>query len=117
MQIDFYSKKIVVFHKAVDFRASIDRLSILMTEEALNHVQDGIYIFFNRAQNKIKILTWHINGYVLLYKRLEWGRFHWKFTEEKGIELSEEEFKWLLLGLEWKVLKQWKELSPYEAFG
>lgn len=117
MQIDLYRKKIFIFHRAVDFRASIDGLSALVAQEVQANVQEHIYIFYNKAQDKVKILSWHLNGFGLFYKRLEAGQFEVPYGMlQKGIEMSEEEVKWLLMGLAWQTLKQWKALAPYETF-
>ena len=38
--------------------------------------QDGsVYIFINKARNKVKLLHWQSGGFVLYYKRLDRGTF------------------------------------------
>ena len=62
----------------IDFRKSIDGLSALVEQElALNLFGDSLFVFTNRARNKIKALYWHRNGFCLWYKRLEQERFAW----------------------------------------
>lgn len=47
----------------------------------------------------IKGLLWEEDGFMLITKRLENGKFQWPRTEEEVIALSEQELRWLLDGL------------------
>ena len=59
----------------------------LVIEEIKGQPNDGnLYIFRNRQRDKLKILMWDRNGFVLGYKRLEKG--HFDFPEEKGDVVS-----------------------------
>jgi transposase len=116
MQLQLYGKKIWLYRKAIDFRRGIDGLSCLVTHELKQNPKEGIYLFFNRGRDKLKGLAWHKNGFVLFYKRLEIGRFPIKFNKETGaMEVCEDEFGWLLAGLEWQKMKSWRELD-YDKF-
>ncbi|MBY0415068.1 MAG: IS66 family insertion sequence element accessory protein TnpB [Bdellovibrionales bacterium] len=73
-------------------------------------------MFFNKKRDRIKLLSWHKNGFALFYKRIEIGRFSFEFSKDSNaIEMSMEELGWLLAGLEWQKMSNWKELS-YEQF-
>lgn len=110
MQLQFYGKKIWVYRQPIDFRCSIDGLTHLVHHNIQKNAQEGIYIFFNRHKDKIKCLSWHKNGFVLLYKRLERGRFC--FIQDKGVmEITSNELSWLLAGLEWHKMRHWNELD------
>lgn len=116
MQLQLYGKKIWVYRSAIDFRKSIDALSYLIMNEIKHQPKEGIYLFFNRGRDKIKCLSWHKNGFALLYKRLEVGRFCIAFNNSTGIvEVNTDELGWLLAGLEWQKMRDWKELN-YEKF-
>lgn len=116
MQLQLYGKKIWLCRNAVDFRCGVDGLSCLVSNHLKQNPQEGIYLFFNRSKDKIKGLSWHKNGFVLFYKRLEMGRFHINFNKESGaIEVSRDEFSWLLAGLEWQKMTAWRELN-YDKF-
>lgn len=116
MQLQLYGKKIWLYRNAVDFRCSIDGLSHLITSGLKQNPQEGIFLFFNRGRDKIKCLSWHKNGFVLFYKRLEIGRFQMNFNKEQGaVEVQSDEFGWLLAGLEWQKMKSWRELK-YDKF-
>lgn len=116
MHLQLYGKKIWLYRAAIDFRKSIDGLSYLVASEIKQQPKDGIYLFFNRSRDKVKCLSWHKNGFVLFYKRLENGRFCIEYNQETGVvEVTADELSWLLAGLEWKKMRDWKELN-YEKF-
>jgi transposase len=116
MQLQLYGKKIWLYRHAIDFRSSIDGLSHKITNDVKKNPREGIFLFFNRGRDKIKGLSWHKNGFVLFYKRLEKGRFHINFNQEQGsIEIQLDEFVWLLAGLEWQKMRSWRELN-YDKF-
>jgi transposase len=61
---------------AIDMRKNIDSLSIWVSEQfALNPSCGSLFVFYNQRRDKIKVLYFDRNGFVLLYKRLEKGKF------------------------------------------
>ena len=74
-------------------------------------LQLSIYVFYNKARNKLKILGWHGNGFVLLYKRLSKG----KFTVSQKTNPNEQQLSWLLAGLNWEQMSNFGELK-YNSF-
>jgi transposase len=116
MQLQLYGKQIFLYRKPIDFRRSIDGLSALITLDLRRPPREGIYLFYNRQADKVKGLSFHKNGFILLYKRLEEGRFHFKFNKTEGIvEMNAQEFSWLLAGLPWQAMRNWRELD-YDKF-
>lgn len=62
----------------VDMRKSINGLAAIVEQELeLNPMTETLFVFCNRGRDKIKILYWERNGFVLWYKRLEKQRFKW----------------------------------------
>jgi transposase len=116
MQVQLYGKKIWLYRQSIDFRSSIDGLINMVMMRLKQKPQDAIYIFYNRKQDKIKCLSWHRNGYLLFYKRLEKGRFNFQHDSKgSSMEVSVEELSWLLAGLEWEKMRDWRELN-YDKF-
>jgi len=115
MQLQLYAKKIWLHRKPIDFRSSIDGLCSLVSEVVKQQPKDGLYLFFNRKRDKLKMLSWHKNGFVLCYKRLEKGFFNLKMNVDGVMEISAEEMSWLLAGLDWHKMREWKELN-YDKF-
>lgn len=95
-------EQIYLCREPIDFRKSIDGLSVLV-EQALEHNPFGsaLYVFTNRQRNKIKALYWHRNGFCLWYKRLEAEKFAWPAHSEAATQtISRQEFEWLLEGFD-----------------
>jgi len=101
----------------VDMRKSIDGLSGLVMDLLEQSPQSGhLFVFHNRARDKIKIIYWDKNGFVLHYKRLEKGRFKLKGLEKDGsILLNENQLQWLLAGLDFRVMHEFSHLN-YENY-
>jgi transposase len=63
--------RIFVCTEAVDMRLGFDRLAY-MTRSRIGEDPEGgsLFVFGNRAANRVKCLWFDTNGYCLLYKRL-----------------------------------------------
>jgi transposase len=54
----------------------MDGLSVLVKEVLEQNPLSGqLFVFINRRRDKLKILLWEKNGFVIWYKRLEEHRF------------------------------------------
>lgn len=86
----------------IDFRKSINGLSVLVEQElGLDPFGQTLYVFINRQRNKIKVLYWHLNGFCLWLKRLEAEKFAWpRDGEAAALELTAQQFEWLLEGFD-----------------
>lgn len=47
----------------------------------------------------MKVLYWEGDGFVLLYKRLENGKFIWPRNKDEVMKITDQQFRWLLEGL------------------
>ena len=95
------SVTIYVHRDPVDFRQSINGLSIRVSDVMELDVFSGaLFVFGNRSRNKIKILYWDKTGFALWYKRLEKNRFKWPRKGDPVLSLTDEQFDWLLRGLD-----------------
>jgi transposase len=64
-------------------RKGYDGLSGLVLNEIQRQPTDGsVYVFFNATRDKVKMLVWDIDGYVIYCKRLEKGRFEQMLTQD-----------------------------------
>ncbi|MGY0219170.1 IS66 family insertion sequence element accessory protein TnpB [Endozoicomonadaceae bacterium StTr2] len=74
--------QVYLYAEPVDMRKSINGLAALIEEHTERSPFDTVlYVFCNRHRDKIKLLYWERNGYVLWYKRLEKFRFKWPGTK------------------------------------
>jgi transposase len=92
--------QVYLYVDPVDMRKSIDGLSVLVEQEmALSPMMEALFVFCNRGRDKIKILCWERNGFIVWYKRLEKQRFRWPKAGET-LQLSGRELNWLLDGFD-----------------
>ena len=83
-----------------DMRKSIDGLtSIVQQQFRRTPFVRGIFLFCGRLRERVKVLYWEGDGFVLVYKRLEDGRFQWPRNENEVRKLSSQQKRWLLEGL------------------
>jgi transposase len=60
----------------VDLRRGVDGLVAMVRNVwELNPFDGHLFVFLGRRRDKVKILVWDRNGFVLYYKRLSRGRF------------------------------------------
>lgn len=96
----------------VDMRKSIDGLAAVVTGKfQLSPFEDAMFVFHNRNLDKVKILYWDREGFCLLYKRMERGRFHFpRQLQEEVYSISEEELEWLLHGLHIEEIYRYEDI-------
>lgn len=112
MQLTIQAPSILLCIKPVDFRKAIDGLLDLVLSDLDVDPRKNIFIFYNRGRDKIKILAWHKNGFVLLLKRLEKGQF-FNVTDNASnlINVTPQQLSWLMAGLNWVAMTEWGELE------
>jgi len=59
----------------------------------------ALFVFCNRDRDKIKLLCWERNGFIVWYKRLEKQRFRWP-TSRETVSLTGQELNGLLDGFD-----------------
>lgn len=101
--------------KPLDMRRSFDGLSVyIQSYLKMNPLKDGLFIFRNKKGDKTKLLYWHRNGLVIVYKRLEQGRFKWPKSDQESMSLTRQELELLLDGIDLSKLKRLPQLD-YEG--
>ena len=111
MQLTINASLIYICTQPVDFRKAIDGLVDIVVSRFNQNAQTGIYLFYNRTRDKVKILAWHKNGFVLLLKRLEKGKFYNVKDNHNLVAATQNQLSWLLAGLNWVGMSQWEELK------
>lgn len=84
-----------------DMRRGIDGLAeIVMRQYGKEMDEESLFLFCGRRTDRIKALYFSGDGYILLYKRLNNGRFQWPRSEAELRKLDAQAFRWLMEGLE-----------------
>jgi transposase len=116
MQLTVNAEQIWMSSNPVDFRRSIDGLCAYISDEMRGKPQQGIYLFFNKSKDRVKIIAWHKNGFVMIYKRLERGKFTVFASDSSGVKITAKQLSWLLAGLDWVTMSDWNELDFDEFY-
>jgi transposase len=67
--------KLYLCGTSVDLRKGFNTLSGIVNQHGAYRPADGgVYIFYNRQRNTLKLLHWERGGFVIYHKRLESGR-------------------------------------------
>ena len=102
-----------MYQGPTDLRKGIDGYCALVSSEMdLDAFSNSLFLFCNRKKDKLKILYWDGNGFWLLYKRLEAGKFRWlNSVEETSYSLSHQQMRWLLEGLDIHQKRAFREMK------
>lgn len=94
-------KKVYIACGYTDLRCGIDGLA----DEIQNHYQldpfdeGSLFLFCGRKTDRIKGLLWEGDGFLLLYKRLDNGRYQWPRSAAELRQMSMEQYQRLMTGL------------------
>ena len=96
----------------VDMRKGIDGLRAVVEQVLRRDPLCGhLFVFVGRSRDKVKILFWDRNGFVLYLKRLEQGRFQLPVVDERRqhVEMEPAQLAMLLgsIDLNAKHLRPW----------
>jgi transposase len=102
----------------IDMRKSIDSLSALVLQEFNHDPQSGhLFLFFNRCRDKVKLIYWDRNGYVMHYKRMEKQRFVVPtLTSQVQLVITETQLNGLLAGLNFEIMGNFSEIEYDKIF-
>jgi transposase len=101
--------------EAIDMRRGFDRLAeYARAVIGADPLGNNLFVFRSRRGDRLKILVWDRDGYVLWYKRLEVGVFKLPRIEANtsSVELRPSELAMLLDGIDMTKLKR---LPRYES--
>lgn len=115
MQLTIQAPSILVCTKPIDFRKSINGILDIVLSDLNVDPRANLFIFYNRGRDKIKLLAWHKNGFVLILKRLEKGHFFNVQGDSDIVHATPQQLSWLIAGLNWVAMTEWGELE-YKDF-
>lgn len=109
-----YTGKVYLACGFTDLRMGIDGLSAMVQQQfLLDPFNSSLYLFCGRRKDRIKGLLWEGDGFLLLYKRLENGRYQWPRSTQEAVSITEQQYRWLMEGLEIDQPKALKPLTGY----
>ena len=92
--------KIYLITGRTDMRKSFDGLmAVIRDTYQMDPFANAVYLFCGRRHNTLKALYFDKDGFVILQKRLDSGRFQWPRNESEVRPLTRQEFRWLMEGL------------------
>ena len=103
------SARIWMASEATDMRCGFDRLAERVKAVIGKDPQSGhLFVFRSRRGDRLKILVWDRDGFVLWYKRLETGVFKMPRVEQgtRSVELRASELAMILDGIDVSKLKR-----------
>ena len=101
MIVDLSTVRIFIRPGCTDLRKASNGLTEIVQEGMKQDPFSGsVYMFCNRDRTLLKAVYWDRSGFWLSQKRLEKEKFPWPHTEEAARELSGQELKMLLAGID-----------------
>jgi transposase len=114
MIIDLTKVRIYVRPGTTDLRKAANGLAAIVQETMKQDPFNGsVYLFCNNDRKLLKAVYWDKTGFWLSQKRLEKDRYPWPQNEKEAVELTTEELKMLLTGIDF--FKAHKELFYKKA--
>jgi transposase len=101
------SVRIWVATTPTDLRKSFDTLAELVRQQfQLDPLSGQLFVFTNKRADRIKLLYWDEDGFVLLYKRLEAGTFRLPQADAPRVTLRAADLQMLLDGVDLDSVKR-----------
>lgn len=97
------SVRIYFATETTDMRKGIDGLRAIVEGTLRHDPYDGhLFVFVGKSKDKVKILFWDRNGFVLYMKRLERGRFQLPTVDgrRKQVDMEPAQLAMLLDGID-----------------
>lgn len=94
--------RVLVATRPVDFRRGADGLAATVEQVLRQDPYSGtVFVFRSKRADRIKLLVWDGSGLMLIWKRLENGKFRWPPISDGVMKLSGAQMAALLDGLDW----------------
>jgi transposase len=103
--------RIYLAAQPTDLRKSFDSLAALVREGLRGDPLSGdVFVFRNKAADRIKLLVWEEDGYAIWYKRLEAGSYRFPSAPESlpRVEIRSADLVMLLAGVDLASVKRGK---------
>ena len=108
------SVRIFLATEPTDMRKGHDGLFAMVRQFNIDPFTGHLFVFTSKRRNRLKILVWSEGGFVVLYKRLERGRFKLpKLADgESTVRLDATQLTMLLDGIDYSRVRRPKLWQP-----
>jgi transposase len=101
------SVRIWLATQPTDLRKSFDTLAEVVRQQLQADPLSGhLFVFRNKRADRIKLLYWDEDGFVIVYKRLEAGTFRFPPAAANGLEIRATDLQLLLDGIDLDKVKR-----------
>jgi transposase len=101
------SVQIWIATQAIDLRKSFDTLAELVRQQLKGDPLSGqLFVFRNKRADRVKLLYWDEDGFVIVYKRLEAGTFRFPDAEAASVQIRAADLQMLLDGVDLDSVKR-----------
>lgn len=105
--------RILVARDPVDFRKGIAGLAAVCEVHLGEEPLDGtLFVFVNRRRDGMKMLVWTHGGFLMLYKKLEKGRFRWPPMQADRGTVTPAELAALMEGIDLSKARRLSRWNP-----
>ena len=95
--------------QATDLRKSFDTLAEVVRQQLGSDPLSGqLFVFRNKRADRVKLLYWDEDGFVIVYKRLEAGSFRFPAAAAARVEVRAADLQMLLDGVDLESVKRRK---------
>jgi transposase len=109
--------RVFLYTASTDMRKSFSGLHGLIVEALKQDPLSGDwFVFVNRRRDRIKIMLWERDGFVIYYKQLQSGTFAMPACDSQSLLLTSQQLALILVGVDLKQTRPRKRYgAPAEA--
>ena len=107
-----------LYRKETDMRKGFDSLCGIVTGELGRQVMSGdVFIFINRPRTHLKLLVWEMDGFTIVYRRLEKGTFEVPAfnLDQDALTITSDQLHCILKGIKLSSVKYRKRYQQKPA--
>ena len=97
-----------IYRKETDMRKGFDSLCGIIKNELGGNIMNGdAFIFINRSRTHLKLLVWELDGFTILYRRLEKGAFEIPAfnLDQDALQITSDQLNFILRGIKLSSVK------------
>jgi transposase len=101
------SVRIWLATRPTDLRKSFDTLAEVVRQQLqVDPLSGQLFVFRNKRGDRIKLLYWDEDGFVIIYKRLEAGTFRFPQADGASLQIRAADLHMLIDGVDMDTVKR-----------